>query len=404
MTTEILLEQSLLLSGLVLAGLLLCRLTPLDATLSCLVTGLIASFLLPLTGFDTGLRADNIQPLIFFIILPLLIFSAAWHMPTRLFVRWLPSCFLLASIGVIISTGLTAAGLFYGINHPGFPWLAALIAGVMLSATDPVSVGAQLKQASASEDLQIVFEGESLLNDASVVVLFGVLLSIAQSDTAVAPSAVLLNFATVLLGGAVVGALCGWLGAELAKLLNQQTGLEGAATLVLLMVAFTSFYIAEHQLHVSGIMAVLLAGLIAKQRCDQQDFSQHFPNALNWLEIWLNGLVFVLLGLLVTSEMLTHQWLAIVIAIAACLVARIVNVALVTVLTIPLNARLKRAWLPLLSWGGVKGAIAIALALSLPVSLPYWWTIQAMVFGVVLFSLLVQGSTFGQLLKRVDNA
>jgi len=388
----------LVISLIAICGLLIRRLSRLDLSLSSLLAGLLASVLVPWLGVDTGIRASNIQALVFYFILPLLIFVSAWHMNTQLFRRWFWVCFVLATLGVLITMLLAASGLYFAIDHAtGFPWIAAFLAAVMLAATDPVSVSAQLKQNKVSEDLQTLFEGESLLNDASVVVLFGIILTYALGQQPQHNVAV--SFLTVLLGGVVVGVLLGLLAAIFALFLRDRS----ASVLVIIITAFGSFYVAEALLHVSGIMAVMSAAIVTRVllREHEQALLSDLTGTFNWVDMLLNSIIFSLLGLVVTWEMLSHQWLAIIIGIVAALVARFITVYLLALLSHKTRRVITYKWAFLLSWGGLKGAIAIVLALSLPVTLDYWWTVQAMVFGAVLFSLLVQGVSFPFLLRKL---
>ncbi|MDT8281973.1 MAG: cation:proton antiporter [Gammaproteobacteria bacterium] len=388
----------LIICLIALCGLLIRRLLRLDLSLSSLLAGLLASLLIPMLGLDTGIRASNIQQLVFYVILPLLIFVSAWHMNIRLFRRWFWVCFMLATIGVLISTALAAGGLYYAIAHPtGFPWIAALLAAVMLAATDPVSVSAQLKASKVSEELQALFEGESLLNDASVIVLFGIILSYALGQQP--QHNVALSFVVVLFGGMLSGALLALLAAVIVLILRDRS----ASVLVMIITAFGSFYIAEAVLHVSGIMSVMTAAMVTRiiLRRHENELLGDLTTTFNWLDMLLNSVIFGLLGLMVTWEMLRHQWLAIIIGIVSVVLARFVTIYLLAILTRKSALVISGRWALLLSWGGLKGAIAIVLALSLPVSLDYWWTIQSMVFGVVLFSLIIQGGSFPFIMRKV---
>ncbi len=123
----------------------------------------------------------------------------------------------------------------------------------------------------------------------------------------------------------------------------------------------------------------------------------------DWLGLLLNTMLFALMGLAITFEMFREQWLAMLIAIAAALTARFVSVYFCALLTRLTSRPISMDWSLVLAWGGLRGTIAIALVLSLPVSLGYWWTVQSMVFGVVLFTLLVQGPTTGHLIRRISS-
>lgn len=399
MVTEIV-GQILVLGGLTLAGLLLNRLLRLELTLACLLVGFLAGLCLEFVDFDTGIRAFNLQEIVFFIILPVLIFEAAWHLSPTTLKAWAVPVLLLATVGVVIGAFVTAGLVYLGISHPqGFPWIAALLTGAILAATDPISVMSQLRASNAPEDLAALFEGESLFNDASSVVLFTIVVAIATQMGHGAESSYLGFFAMVFVGGIVFGLLSGLLATGIALLMGSPV----VSRFILVFSAFASFYVAEHVLQVSGIMAVMMTALTTKFLLNEVEntVAQGIADTWEWLGLFLNNLLFVLMGLVITLDMFTERWLAMIIAIAAMLVARTLAVTGVSTFSRLLGKPVPGGWQVLLIWGGLRGAVAIALVLSLPTSLPYWWTIQSMVFGVVVFSLLVQGTTNKYLVRRV---
>lgn len=399
MEVQELMGQILFLSGSVVTGLLIHRLIRLDITLACLAAGVLSGLLIPWLGVDTGIRASNIQSLVFYVILPVLIFEAAWHIKPAVLKRWLSPILLLSTLGMIISCVAVAAVLYYAFGDAeGFPWIAALLTGAILAATDPIAVVASLKRLKAPEDLTTLVEGESLFNDASALVLFGAILSFAVSIDAQLDQSYLGLFSITFFGGLVVGALMGLVGAILVLAL----GSSASSNIILIFLAFASFYVAEHFFHVSGIMSVVSAALLSRTllREHEQQYLDSVVFTWEWLGLWFNAFIFVLMGLVITFEMFSSQWLAIAIAIPASLIGRGLSVFSCGALTQALTRPVPLGWQFILVWGGLRGAIAIVLVLSLPLSLPYWWTVQSMVFGVVLFSLLVQGSTTGPLIIR----
>ena len=392
--------QILALSGMAIVGLLINRLVKIELTLACLLIGFLTGLSLGFIDFDTGIRAHNLQDIVFFLILPVLIFEAAWHLKPGLLKRWLPPILVLATVGVVVSCFVSAAIVYVGIGHDsGFPWIAALLTGAILSATDPVAVISQLKTLNAPEDLTTLFEGESLFNDTTAVVLFTVVISLATGSAA-GESSYMAFFAMVFFGGMIVGLIIGLLASAIALLIANPI----ATPFVLVYTAFVSFYVAEHVFHVSGIMAVMIAALVTRFSLKEVENSIASGASVtwDWLGLFFNSLLFVIMGLVITVAMFKEQWLAMLIAIAASLVARAAAVIVSGFITKPLDSRISTARQVLLTWGGLRGAIAIALVLSLPISLPYWWTIQSMVFGVVLFSLLVQGTTNKALVKKYE--
>ncbi len=391
--------QVLALGGVAILALLLSRFTRLELTLACVLCGFAAGQTVGWLDFDTGIRAHNLEEIVFYVILPVLIFEASWHIEPVVLRRWIVPVLLLATLGVLVSCGVTAALVYLGVGHPaGFPWTAALITGAILAATDPVSVVNQLNAMQAPEDIKTLFEGESLFNDATAVVLFSVFLSLALEAGSTGAGDLLLHFCLVFFGGIAAGVLAGLLAALLVSTLQSTQ----STAFVMLFTAFGSFFLAEHLLHVSGIMAVMFAALVLRHRLrsEQGTLTAGTEFVWSWLGQVFTSLLFVLMGLVITLGMFRDMWLAMLIAIAAALLARAAAVMLCSLLTWPLSHRIKAGWQLLLFWGGLRGAIAVALVLALPIELDYWYTVQSMVFGVVLFSLLVQGTTNGLLIKR----
>ncbi|NNC55112.1 MAG: sodium:proton antiporter, partial [Pseudomonadales bacterium] len=288
------------------------------------------------------------------------------------------------------------------INHPGFPFVAALLCGAILSATDPAAVVSTMKKLHAPKDLGTLMEGESLVNDATAVVLFSAVLAVALQSMGGATTGGLLGFfSATFFGGLVVGLIAGLVGSIVCLAVGERS----AATLTLVILAFASFYIAEKWLHVSGILSVMSAAITSKflLREHEDQLLQDVQSTWGWLGQFFNLVVFVLLGLVMQFSMFSDQWLAILIAIAAAMAARFVSVYSVGLLTHRNVYPIPTGWLLVMSWGGVRGIVAVVLALALPVELPYWWTIQSMVFGVVVFSMLVQAPTAGWFIKRYAN-
>ena len=394
--------QALLLVTLSLTGLILARLIPVEKTLCCLASGFVAGLLVGPLGIDTGIRAGNVQDLVFYVLLPPLLFQAAWHTSPTMLRRWAVPIILYATLGVVLSVAILAVLLYAGINHPGFPWIAALLAGAILSATDPVSVVHLLREEKAPEDIATLVEGESLLNDAVAAVLFTLFLGIATTgDSPDSHWSLLGPFALHIIGGVVAGLTFGLITSIIIMFLKSST----LANLILVLSAFGSFYIAQHLLDLSGIVTVVVTGLTARSglRNFEQQFLQDTQITWQWLGDTFIALIFTLMGLVIVPEMFLDQWLAIVIAIIAALFARTVTVYSCS----PLSSLLMRRrqipgnWNLLLIWGGLRGTIAIALVLPLPTQLGYWYTLQSMIFGVVLFNLLVQGTTCRPLIQRL---
>lgn len=391
--------QILALGSLTLVGLLVNRFLRIELTLACLLVGFLAGIGVEYVNFDTGIRAYNLQDIVFFLILPVLIFEAAWHIKPALLKRWLLPILLLATLGVLISMFVTAALVYFGIGHAeGFPWIAALLTGAILAATDPVAVISQLRTSNAPDELTTLFEGESLFNDASAVVLFTIIIAIA-TQTAQAEGSYIGFFSLVFLGGIIFGTVSGLIATAIVLLIAR----PAASHFILVFSAFASFYFAEHVLHVSGILSVMMTAIIAKFSLKEVEkiIAVGINETWEWLGLFLNNLLFVIMGLTITIAMFMEQWLAMIIAIVAVLVARTLAVTAVSMISKLLGKPVLWQWQKLLVWGGLRGAVAVALVLSLPVSLDYWWMVQSMVFGVVIFSLIAQGTTNKFLIKKI---
>jgi len=373
---------------------------PFSAVLVLLGFG--ASEVLVFQGGDTGLRWQLFHDLIFYVFLPVLIFEAAFNINIRQLHRNLPLILSLALPLMLLSTGITAALLFYGIGHPsGFPWLAALIAAALLSATDPVAVIALFKRVGAPERLRTIIEGESLFNDATAIVLFSLLVALATGERETASLVGSAGaFLTIFFGGAFAGAVVGG-AARLGRRIVKEAVARGVLSLA---AAYGAFLLAE-SFHVSGVMAALISGLILghAERHTGDGAEVQALHGLWEYKAWIaNALLFLVSGISFQLAMFTDQWLAMLIGIGAVLVARAVGVFA----CIPLLEKLPGidpvpgSWKPVIWWGGVRGAVTLALALSLPVTLDYWWTIQSIAYGVVLWTLLVHAGSMPWLMHR----
>ena len=382
----------------------LARRLHIPFTAILVIAGFGISEVMVMAGLDTGIRAQNFHDLIFFVFLPILIFESAYRIDTRLLLKNLVPILFLAIPLMLLSALITAALVYAGIAHPaGFPWIAALLTGALLSATDPVAVVALFREMGVSERLALLVEGESLFNDATAIVLFGVFLAIATDSAGpMTWPAASLHFLKVFFGGILFGAVIGIIATAATRLLKDP--IPGALATVIS--AYLAFVLAETTLHVSGVMSVMATGLVLGKTTGQgenqeTDFGQKLWEFNAYVA---NALVFLLMGVTITLDMFTHRWLAMLIGIAGIIIARAIGIfTFVPLLSrfTPIEA-IPRPYQLIMFWGGLRGAVTLALALSLPTSLDYWWTIQSIAFGVVLFTLFVQAPTTAPLLRHYN--
>ncbi len=366
-----------------------------------LLVGFLCSEILVYHGIDTGIRWHNFDKIVFYYLIPILIFESAFNMNAGLFVKNLVPTLFLAIPIVLVSTLSTAAFLYVAMDDPvGFPWLAALIAGALLTATDPVAVVALFKKAGVSERLLTLLDGESLLNDATVIVMVTLLISASlESDLQIEFSGVLVEFCKIFFGGLVVGVLIGAVGLIIIPRVTQ----SHICAVLSLISAYLSFYCAEHLLHVSGIMSVLMCGLLLAHATRKNQHQHQFMHQLWGFKSYIaNALLFFISGVTFQLTMFVDQWQAISYGIVAIMISRAVGVYLLlpTVNIIPKVPPVSLPYRSVLFWGGIRGPVTLALALSLPTELPYWWTIQSIAYGVVFFTLFVNAPTMSILLQR----
>jgi CPA1 family monovalent cation:H+ antiporter len=279
----------------------------------------------------------------------------------------------------------------------GLTLQAALVFGALIAATDPVAVVELFRRLGVPRRLQVLLESESLLNDGTAIVMFGLMLTAAlqgQFDLRQSIS----QFLTVAGGGVVVGLILGMSISQFIKRIDEPL-VETTLTTAL---AFGSYLLAE-TLHVSGVLAVVTAGIISGNASRETMSASTRLVVYNFWEYAAfisNSFVFLLIGLAIDLGVLFENWQAIGWAILAALVARVVSIYGFSIFGREVSAK----WKHVLFWGGLRGAITLALALSLPeegIFIAERGRLQAMAFGVVLFTLLVQGFSMDWLVKRM---
>ena len=335
-------------------------------------------------------------------VLSFLLFAGALHvdLDSLLSRRW--AIVTLATVGIITSTLIVSALMFLGFQLCGFeiPLAYCFVFGALISPTDPVAVMGILKEVKVPETLEAKIAGESLFNDGVGVVLFTVLVSVAvgggeHGEVSLIGAAELLAVEAV--GGIGLGLVAGYSAYRAMKTIEQHS-LEVLITVALVMAT----YALGTRLHVSGPLAVVVAGLFignhGKRFAMSQTTREHIETFWSVLDELLNSLLFLAIGFEVIAVTITGQIVgAGLIAIPVVLLARFVSVAgPITVLG--LRQEFTKGAIPVLTWGGLRGGISVALALSLPTS-PVKPLLLATTYAVVIFSIVVQGLSIERVVR-----
>lgn len=336
------------------------------------------------------------KELIFQVFLPPLIFEAAFQMEWNLVRRDLAVTMTLATLGVLLATGVTALGVHVLL---GWEWPPAILLGVLLSATDPVSVIATFKEAGVRGRLQMLVEAESLFNDGTAAVLFSIAL-IALAGGAPSLGGVAASFLITFLGGCLCGALIG----GLALLVVGKTEDHLLEITFSTLAAYGSFLVAEH-FHLSGVMATLTAGILFGNVgvCGVLSNKGHAEVLSFWeyAAFVANSLIFLLIGVRLTRQHFGEMWMPVVAVILLVLLGRAAAVYGCCAAFVRSRLHVSPAHQHILFWGGLRGALALALVFGLPAEIPRREAVVTVVFGVVAFSVLVQGVTMPWLLRRL---
>jgi monovalent cation:H+ antiporter, CPA1 family len=359
------------------------------------IVGLVvAGFLIALLPNSPDLPLS--RELIFNIFLPPLVFEAALQLDWRRFRHELPLTLTLAFLGVAIAAIVVGGGMHW---LAGWSWIGAALFGVLIAATDPVSVIASFREIGCLPRVSMVVEAESLLNDGVAAVGFAVVSAIAIGSSPGAAS-VIPSFLWTLGGGTMIG-----LAVSAAILLVVGRTEDPLVEITLTTVAaYGSFLIAE-QFHASGIISALAAGLLTGS-FGSRFLSDQGRDRVRWaweyFAFLANSFVFILIGMSVANQPLHRLGSVAPIAILLVLAGRATSIYPLSALFIRSRWRLKASFQHTLFWGGLRGALALALALAVPPTVPERSAIILTAFVVVAFSILVQGLTMPWLIKRLE--
>lgn len=397
-----------LLSIAALVAILIRRIR-LPYTVALVIVGLILSLFPNFLGFQVS------SDLILAILVPPLIFEATLHIPWDKLKNDLALVVLMAVVGTLVGTFLVGGIV---VQFLGVPWAAAIAFGALISATDPVAVIAFFRSLGVSKRLAILVEGESLFNDGVAIVIFNLAVATgAVGGAGLTVGDAVLEFVIVAFGGIGLGLFLGYIVSTIV-LKNVDDHLIETATTVAL--AFGSFVVAEEfgvilgieGVHFSGILAVVAAGLMVGNigsRNTSPTTKLTLDNFWEFLAFAVNSLVFLLIGLEIEIAQLADFFWPIVVAVVAILLSRGVIVYTMTWLYGRFQPRrhIPVPYRHVMYWGGLRGAISLALALTLSNSgfgSDLSLELQVMTFGVVLFTLLGQGTSIERLIRHLKLA
>ncbi len=370
----------------------LVKLVPIPYVTALALVGAVAGGI-----FHGSVTVHLTRSFILFVLLPGLLFEAGFNLDWRRLRDTLLAVLVLATVGVLLTAGLIAVigHLVLGLALP-----LAFLLGAMVAATDPVAVIAMFRRLGVPGRLATIVEAESLVNDGTGVVLFTIALGIALSGT-FHPIGASLQFLQLTLGGLALGLAIGFVLSRLTMRVDDpQVELTFTA-----IAAYGSYLLAE-AIHVSGLLAVVAAALVMGNYGRTKGMSERTQVAVNtfwdYVAFLLNSLVFLLIGLeLPWTSILDHGW-AVLAAASIALIARAVAVYGVFAVLRPFGGKLAWRWQHLIVWGGLRGGVAIALALSLgEQGGSELIDLRTLVYGVVLLSITVQGLTIGPLSRAL---
>ena len=343
------------------------------------------------------------KELLFAVFLPGLLFEAAYHLEGHELRDNARTIGALAVPGVIVAIMLTALLLVAGKTLVGsdalLDWKTALFFGCVIAATDPVAVTSIFRELKAPRRLHVLVESESLFNDGTSIVFLTLMLAYFAGASPTAWS-LGVEFVRIAGGGALIGLAIGWAVSRVRIAID-----DPVIEITLTTIAAYGSFVAAEQVHCSGVVATVVAGVVCGNAGRHHSMTATTREAVDsfweWLAFALNSAVFLLLGAEVSLSVLAGEWKLILIGAVAALVARAVVVEVVALGVRGTSERVPRSWLPVLTWGGLRGALSLVLALSLPKEAGNTQLIVAMTAGTVVLSLIGQGATMPLLLRRL---
>jgi CPA1 family monovalent cation:H+ antiporter len=373
----------------------------LPDTVALVIAGLIVGIAASLAGYP---GIDVAPDLVLLVLLPGLVFEAAYRLQIVELRRWFGGLALLAIPGVVISAAVVAIVLNLAT---GLRLDLAFLVGAMVSATDPAAVVATFKRLTVPPALSTMVDGESLLNDGTGLVLFAIAVGAVYAP--ITPLDAIVTFSGTIALSVLIGAVTGFAAARIIGAIGDHL-VQLTITVVL---AYGSYLLAD-QFHLSGIIATVTAavvlGNVGPVRARTDVGRDEIDTVWEFIAYLLTAVVFLLVGLAIPPTRLLEALGPIAWAIAAILIGRALVVYVLLggasrlTLRPGLAGRVPGGWLHILFWAGLRGAVAVAMALSLPADIPQRALLQEITFGVVLFTLLIQGTTIGWVIDKALGA
>ncbi len=330
---------------------------------------------------------------VLFIFLPALVFEAAWNLDRRALLRkWKPIAFL-AVPGVVF----TALLIGYGLSWSGqLPLREGILLGSIIAATDPIAVTATFRRLHVPHDLAVIVEGESLFNDGTALVLSSIVILSLTTNADAAPISMTLHSLLMTLGGVAIGLL---IAGAIALLLP---GADAMLQIVASVVAAYGSYLVADSNHLSGLFAALTTGIALQafeRTADGERAHREVDRFWAVLAFFANSLVFLLMGMRIDPARILHEPKLVVSTFCLMLLARL---ALTYGPLRPLLSGARRtAWQHVIAIAGMRGALSLAIALTLPASIPFRAPIIDAVFAIVTGTLVLQGLAIAPMLRRL---
>ena len=387
-------ESFAILLGVAALVALAARRVNVPYSVALVLVGLAVSVVVPRSSLEIS------PELVLLVLLPGLVFEAAYQIDVRELRRSFGWVVVLAAPGVLVSAAIVAVVLHVAT---ALPLDVAFVVGAIVSATDPVAVVATFRRLRAPARLITLVEAESLFNDGTAIVVFVIALNAVAGPITALDAA--MSFGGTVVISAAVGAVAGFAASHAIARAD-----DHLVELTISVVLAYGTYLVADELHQSGIIATVVAGAVLGSYGRRMGMRARTEEALDlvweFIAFILNALVFLLIGVATSIGDLSAALPAIAWGVVAILAGR--ALVIYGLLGVPARlahtaagtAAIPTAWLHVMFWAGLRGAVAMALALSLPSDFPQRHLVQGIVFGIVLFTLLVQGTTAGLVVRR----